>query len=233
MSPKRRRLSKEQRKTEILAAATKVFAEKGYRGASVSDINEEAGIARGTFYLYFESKKGVFIELVESYFNEYGRILDDYRKKQEALRDPTGVFTLAILRQSSYEIFKFNDENRDLAGIIYREAMGMDEDFHDRFGDMAERANNSLFLGFKAMADLDLLRPCTLEVVTSMVVGSLVFIVMDHIVEGQGAVDLQALADELVDDYARALARPELDAELAIELSKKLRDKEKEIAERS
>jgi AcrR family transcriptional regulator len=226
-------LSKEQRKSEILTAATKVFAEKGYRGASVSDINDAAGIARGTFYLYFESKKDVFVELIESYFTEYGRILNDFRQKQESLRDPTGVFTLAILRESSYYIFKFNNENRDLAGIIYREAMGMDEDFHDRFGEMAEQANESLYLGFKSMADLDLLRPCTLEVVTSMVVGSIVFIVMDHIVEAEGPIDLLALADELVDDYARALGRPELDIELAIELSKKLRDKELELAQKA
>ena len=46
MAAVRKRIPKEQRKAEILDAAVKVFAEKGYRNASITDINEAAGIAR-------------------------------------------------------------------------------------------------------------------------------------------------------------------------------------------
>jgi AcrR family transcriptional regulator len=47
-----------KRKQQILEASARVFAQKGYFAASVSDIIEEAGVARGTFYLYFaESDK--------------------------------------------------------------------------------------------------------------------------------------------------------------------------------
>jgi AcrR family transcriptional regulator len=51
-------------RTAILAAAESVFAEHGYHDASIVKITEAAQVAQGTFYLYFESKQQVFVELV-------------------------------------------------------------------------------------------------------------------------------------------------------------------------
>jgi AcrR family transcriptional regulator len=48
----------------VLDAAEKVFADLGYHNASIVKITEAAGVAQGTFYLYFGSKKAVFDELV-------------------------------------------------------------------------------------------------------------------------------------------------------------------------
>src|ERR687883_1016215 len=48
----------------LLDAAERVFGEVGYHDASVVKVAEAAGVAAGTFYLYFDSKKAVFDELV-------------------------------------------------------------------------------------------------------------------------------------------------------------------------
>src|ERR671937_3140695 len=48
----------------LLEAAEDVFAELGYHDASIVKITEAAGVAMGTFYLYFASKRDVFDELV-------------------------------------------------------------------------------------------------------------------------------------------------------------------------
>jgi AcrR family transcriptional regulator len=48
----------------LLDAAEEVFGALGYHGASVVKLAETAGVAAGTFYLYFDSKKAVFDELV-------------------------------------------------------------------------------------------------------------------------------------------------------------------------
>ncbi len=48
----------------LLAAAESVFLRHGYHDASVVKITEAAGVSQGTFYLYFESKKQLFDELV-------------------------------------------------------------------------------------------------------------------------------------------------------------------------
>jgi AcrR family transcriptional regulator len=48
----------------LLDAAERVFGELGYHDASVVKVAEAAGVAAGTFYLYFDSKKSIFDELV-------------------------------------------------------------------------------------------------------------------------------------------------------------------------
>lgn len=63
MAPGVRTKSEADRKEQILTAARKVFREKGYEAANVSDIVGEAGVAQGTFYLYFPSKKDAVVEL--------------------------------------------------------------------------------------------------------------------------------------------------------------------------
>jgi len=49
----------------LLEAAEEVFADLGYHDASIVRITEAAGVAQGTFYLYFSSKQAIFDELVE------------------------------------------------------------------------------------------------------------------------------------------------------------------------
>jgi AcrR family transcriptional regulator len=48
----------------LLDAAEAVFGELGYHDASVVRVAQDAGVAAGTFYLYFDSKKAIFDELV-------------------------------------------------------------------------------------------------------------------------------------------------------------------------
>ena len=48
----------------LLDAAERVFGELGYHDASIVKVAEAAGVAAGTFYLYFDSKKAIFDELV-------------------------------------------------------------------------------------------------------------------------------------------------------------------------
>jgi AcrR family transcriptional regulator len=56
----------EFRNAEILAAAHKVFAENGFTGASVEAIAQEAGIAKGTLYLYYSSKHEIYSAALKS-----------------------------------------------------------------------------------------------------------------------------------------------------------------------
>src|SRR5215218_3997974 len=61
------------RRTQLLTAARAVFARKGYEEATVSEIVGRAGVAQGTFYLYFpgkESLAGAFAEALSERFAE-------------------------------------------------------------------------------------------------------------------------------------------------------------------
>jgi AcrR family transcriptional regulator len=56
---------KTDRRTQILAVAREVLAEKGLEATKVSEIVKRTGIAQGTFYLYFESKNSVIEALAK------------------------------------------------------------------------------------------------------------------------------------------------------------------------
>lgn len=55
----------EATRQRVLEAAEQVFGAKGYHGASVTEITRAAGVAQGTFYLYFRGKKEIFLDLVD------------------------------------------------------------------------------------------------------------------------------------------------------------------------
>jgi DNA-binding transcriptional MerR regulator len=56
---------KDIRKAEIIIAAIEAFSLRGYHRTRVSDITKKVGISTGTFYIYFENKRELFIEVVE------------------------------------------------------------------------------------------------------------------------------------------------------------------------
>ena len=53
------------RESEILAAAAKIFREKGYHGASVRDIADSVGLLKGSLYHYIRSKEELLARLFE------------------------------------------------------------------------------------------------------------------------------------------------------------------------
>ncbi|MBA2321800.1 MAG: TetR/AcrR family transcriptional regulator [Deltaproteobacteria bacterium] len=63
-------LTPEARKAALVAAARRIFSRDGFHRAGVAQICDEAGVARGTFYNYFESKRTIFGAVVESMMAE-------------------------------------------------------------------------------------------------------------------------------------------------------------------
>ena len=55
----------ERRKQDLLNIAYRMFIEKGYENTSVDDIIIEAGIAKGTYYYYFESQEATLEAVIE------------------------------------------------------------------------------------------------------------------------------------------------------------------------
>ena len=72
------------RRQELLDAAVRVFARKGFRAARVGDIAEEAGVAHGLLYHYFRSKD----EVLETIFRDTWRLLVTETERIEASGTP-------------------------------------------------------------------------------------------------------------------------------------------------
>ncbi len=64
-SSEKTRQKKDAKRTAMMQASIRVFAEKGYHAATIRDIVAEANVAVGTFYFYFPDKETLFVHLYE------------------------------------------------------------------------------------------------------------------------------------------------------------------------
>jgi AcrR family transcriptional regulator len=105
----------------LLAAAEEVFGDKGFERASIVDVTRGAGVAQGTFYVYFSDKRAIFTELV----SELGH--DLWRHIAEAVEGLSD--RLAVERQGFRAFFEFIGAHRNLYRIV-RQAEFVDEELY-------------------------------------------------------------------------------------------------------
>ena len=110
MSTKQQMLS-EFRRTEIVDAARSVFARKGFVRGIMDEIAKEAGIAKGTIYLYFRSKKEIYRAVLS---RDMEFLTKDTLERIDAaknLQDKIRAFTLARLEnaEAKREFFRIMD----------------------------------------------------------------------------------------------------------------------------
>lgn len=76
----------EHAKKTLLDAAIQAFSEHSYGEVSIADISERAGLAKGTFYLHFDSKRTVFLAAAEEVGN---RAADNFKELIADIAEPT------------------------------------------------------------------------------------------------------------------------------------------------
>ncbi len=198
MTSRRRRIlmTPDARRQQLLDAATWVFARKGYRNAGISDIIARAGVARGTFYLYFKSKEEVFLAIVNHFHSRITRALaqaDDPAPLAAQAAAPQ-----AILRTSARRWLAFFAENRDAATVILKEASSIDPRFEKGFADLRQSAVTFFAARFKRLQQLGLVRASlSPELFARLQLG-----MFDELLNGllrDAGADLEALADALAD----------------------------------
>lgn len=98
----------EARRAQILDAATKVFAERGFHRATIKEIARAGGVADGTIYNYFDNKKDLLIGILDR-LNESGRRGGHFEQGMDV---DFRTFFVAYLRQRihllwpNYEVFQ-------------------------------------------------------------------------------------------------------------------------------
>ena len=94
----------------IIAAATKVFAKKGFYQSKISEIAKEAQVADGTIYIYFENKDDILISLFEE---QMQIVLDNMKARIVTLTNPAEK-----LEQFAWTHLSLIQKNKDMAEII-------------------------------------------------------------------------------------------------------------------
>ncbi|MDW8329429.1 MAG: TetR/AcrR family transcriptional regulator [Candidatus Bipolaricaulota bacterium] len=132
-------LDKETRRQQLLDAAIRVFARRGYLETSIDDIITEADVARGTFYLYFPGKKEIFLAVIDHYFELLSELV-----KELMAREWPAKLERARLKEHVLTWLRFFAEHRDLTKVIYREATSIDPEFEDRWNRLSETVKRFL-----------------------------------------------------------------------------------------
>lgn len=106
-------------KQNILEAAEELFGKKGYERTGIVEICQRAGVAQGTFYIYFNDKKAAFVELVKELSHSLRREI------AEAVKGISD--RLEVERVGFRTFFAFVIKHRNLYRIV-RQAEFVDEE---------------------------------------------------------------------------------------------------------
>jgi AcrR family transcriptional regulator len=101
--------SRQRKQQEILACAARVFARNGFPGTDMQAIADDAGVAKGTLYLYFDGKEELFLAAVDQGMTCLRTAVDD---AVEGLADPLEVIEKAIFAYLRF--FKEHPEQVEL-----------------------------------------------------------------------------------------------------------------------
>lgn len=106
----------EFRQSEIIEAARKVFAEKGYIAATVDEIAALAALAKGTIYVYFDSKEQIYNAVLENDLDALRALTLEKIAAAETAKEKISAYVNAR--------FKYCEERRDFFRIMYIEPSG-------------------------------------------------------------------------------------------------------------
>ena len=158
--------AKQARRRQILQAAKTVFAELGYHGASINAIIESAQIARGTFYLYFESKAAVFDSILDLAMAELRARI--HRIEVDA---PGAPPPQVQLREQVVATFEYILRDRALATILLSAGSTPEAEASERldlfFGEVRALLEGALSIGM----EIGLVRTCNVELASAALLG--------------------------------------------------------------
>lgn len=194
---------KKNRREEILKAAIALFSLKGYHDTSISDIIEKAGIARGTFYLYFENKRQIFDSILDNLLLE----IDHCIKKIEIGKDKP--HPLDQLKANLTRIFTLLVENPELSRILLRHATGLDEESDQKitefYDNLAYKIEEALKLGIK----MGLIRGCNTRVVSRCILGSIKEVIEHSTLVRRDISEIITIVEEVLNFGIHGLKNPE------------------------
>ena len=173
----RRTESEPVRRAQLLKAARKVFRAKGYDGASVSEIVREAGVAQGTFYLYFPSKKDVAVSLRDRLMETMAQAVATAVESRTSFEDRLESMIAAG--------FKVARKNTDLFRLAFIGADETHPELHSQSPEHAPllRVITDLFRDAVDAGEMEAMDP---EIAARLAIGLLQHAMLEAFVFGEG-----------------------------------------------
>ena len=183
--------AKLERRRQILTAAKTVFAEAGYHGASINAIIERAQIARGTFYLYFESKAAVFDSILD-------QALSDLRTRIRRIEvaAPDAPPPQDQLREQVVATLEYIVQDRPLALLLLSAGHPPDAEAAERLDQFFTEVRDLLTRALETGMEIGLLRPCHPPLVAAAMLG-MIRGVIEFVVRGD-AIKVEEVVSEML-----------------------------------
>jgi AcrR family transcriptional regulator len=118
----------QNKKEKIIKAAKEILAEKSYGEISIKAIAKKAGIATGTFYLYFSNKEALIDSIVEEMYQELLAVIKSERSKYDCVFDK--------LQASMEACLKLFIKEENLAKILLVKLPGINNAFNKKLAEI-------------------------------------------------------------------------------------------------
>ena len=186
----------EKRRAQILHHATELFGRQGYHKTSVTDIIRAAGVARGTFYLYFDSKRAIFEEALDNLLERLSsRILRVDTSEDAAAAEQQIIANIA-------RIIELFIEERALLAILLHGAVGTDVEFDAKLADFYNKTALLIERSLDFGRELGLVRSCDTHVASLAALGMLKEVLHNILRQGDDQVDIPTIASSLYDIFS-------------------------------
>lgn len=194
----------ESRRAELAAVALKLWGERGFDQTSVAAIAREAGLSKGTFYLYFETKQALLEEVLRrnSLVPNIQRLVAGLRT--DSLEDAVRAFVKGAWRHLS--------DHRDLALVVLRELPTHLEEARKVVERVIAPANRLLADYLAERLDPARAERLSLVIAGRSLLGLVLFAFITHELLGLGRhlpVSDEAITDTLAEMFLRGVGVPE------------------------
>lgn len=183
---------KERRRNEILWAAFRVFAERGYHNTKIADIAKVLKMGHGTFYRYFQNKLDIFSHVIDSVIERITAMI--------GLEDPQSTSTLEEYRAQVYRIgqrlFDVLLTDQKVAQLLFEEAPGIDPQLSKKIDEAWALFGRYTEMYLQNGKDKGFLRPQLNTYVTALGINAMIF---EGGRQAMRADDANAIKDEWLD----------------------------------
>lgn len=163
-----------------------MFARHGYYGASVSLIVQETGVARGTFYNHFTSKRLIFAAVIDDLLEEVASVIDiiDVSK-------PIPPQALGNIRRVIQAV-----TDPVVARLLFTEAAGIDEEGDQMLREFYRSATARIQTALERGQEFGIVRPGSVHLAAQCLLGMIKQPIFQASLEGR-QVDSDALVEEV------------------------------------
>lgn len=194
-------MARRDKRADIVSAGIRVFSSKGFNRCSVEDILQEAHVARATFYSYFDSKRDLFVELVDNITNTLYEIarhnMEEMPNSLQDLKERTS--------KTIKELFEFFNQNLEFASIYIQEVMGMNPEIDSRIAKWQSRLAELIRALIQRGMDMGVFRRVDADIIANLISGAIQHMGLSLFVSAQD-VDIPKAAEAIADYLFYGLA---------------------------